>query len=183
MNELLNLFAAFFKAGAVSFGGGYAIVPLLGDYLEKSGWMGAAEFSKIVTLSQMTPGPLAVNAATYVGAKVMGGGLKSVAGAAAATAGVTLPSFIFVILAAKLFDKIEKTEIYEFGMRGLRPAIIGFLLSAVAFFGKAAFLNGAGGPDPLGIGIGVLGFLLSLKFRLGTIQIILVSAIIGILAF
>jgi len=92
------LFWTFFKIGAVSFGGGYAMIPLMQEELEALGWMDAEEFANILAVSEMTPGPLATNTATYVGAKTAG-----VLGSMAATLGVALPSLVIITLVARAF--------------------------------------------------------------------------------
>jgi chromate transporter len=113
----------------------------------------------------------------------MGGGWMSVAGSLTATVAVALPSFAFVILAAKLFDKISHSALYEFSMRGVRPAVIGFLVSAVIFFGNLAFLSENGELNFWGPGICALCFFLNYKKQLGAIYIILISAAIGLAVF
>jgi chromate transporter len=188
ISTLIDLFLTFFKIGAISFGGGYTIISVLGNYLEQKNWLSSLEYAKIVTISQMTPGPTATNAATYVGAKVLSENIfTSLLGAIVATIGVALPSFFTVIIAAKIFNKISHKDGYIFSMKSIRPAVIGIMLSAIIFFGKLALLNNAI-PNAIdlnyyGIAIFLLCFYLNYKRKFGAISIIILSAIIGIIVF
>jgi chromate transporter len=100
MLKLWQLFFVFFKLGLFSFGGGYAMLPLIYQEIQKFGMMDPTEFSNLVAISQMTPGPIAVNAATYVGFKAAG-----VLGSAVATLAVSLPAFVIIILVAHFLQK------------------------------------------------------------------------------
>ena len=100
----LQLFLSFFKIGLFSFGGGYAAMPLIqGQVVQGHGWLSMSEFTDLITISQMTPGPIAVNSATFVGIKIAG-----IPGALAATFGCILPSCILVTLLAKLYLKYRE---------------------------------------------------------------------------
>jgi chromate transporter len=185
--KLISLFLTFFKIGAISFGGGYTIISVLGNYLEQKKWLSSFEYSKIVTISQMTPGPIAVNTATYVGAKVLCENLfTSLLGAIVATIGVVMPSFFTVIIAAKLFKKLSHKDEYMFSMKGIRPAVIGIMLSAIIFFGRLAFLNSSKSAinfNYYAIAIFLVCFYLSFKKKFGAFSIIIMSGIIGIIIF
>ena len=183
---LIDLFLTFFKIGAISFGGGYTIISVLGNYLEQKNWLSTLEYAKVVTISQMTPGPLAVNVATYVGAKVLSQNIySSMLGSVVATLGVVLPSFFVVAIVANLFNKISHLDGYNFSMLGIRPAVVGIMVSAIIFFGKLAFLNqtDAISLNYYGIGIFLLCFYLNFFRKLGSITIILLSAVIGLIVF
>lgn len=180
----------FFKLGMFSFGGGYTMVSIIQKQLEAYGWITAVEYADIVTISQMTPGPLAVNVGTFIGAKLLAqsGVIMSVIGSIMATFGVALPSFILVVLAAKLYDKIYTKKQTQWVMNGIRPAVIGLLANAVVFFsGQSIFSAGAFSKN-LGffdlnfsaIAIFLLILFLSLKTKIGAITLILISAVIGI---
>lgn len=154
----LQLAWSFFKIGLFSFGGGYAMVPLMEREIAAHGWLAAAEFADIVAISQMTPGPIAVNAATYIGFRVAG-----VAGSASATFGVFLPSFILVLLVAHFLRKFKESRGVEAFLSGIRPATVGLIASAVIFFGRMSIFSFIPGG---GFGLGSGGI-----FRLGPVDI------------
>ncbi|WP_227766819.1 chromate transporter [Zhaonella formicivorans] len=123
---LLKMFMSFLKIGAFSFGGGYAMVALIQkEVVEKHQWLSNGQLIDILAISQMTPGPIAVNSATYVGYKV--GGL---AGAIAATSGVVLPSFIFILGIAALLKRFTQSGLVEGIFKGIRPVVVALILSA-----------------------------------------------------
>ncbi|NLY42603.1 MAG: chromate transporter [Clostridiaceae bacterium] len=132
----LKLFWSFFKVGLFSFGGGYAMIPLIQQEIEANRWLDAREFADIVAVSQMTPGPLAVNAATYVGVKVAG-----FWGSFFATLGVSLPSFILILLVAHFFIKFKESKSVEAVLQGVRPVTIGLIGSAVIFFSEMSIFK------------------------------------------
>ncbi len=133
----LNLFLMFFRIGLFSFGGGYAMLPLIFQGVQEFGIMTATEFSRLVALSQVTPGPIAVNAATYVGYKYAGLG-----GAAVASLGVALPSLILVLIVLHFMRKFEESKTLNAVLDGIRPATVGLISSAVVFLAETSLLNG-----------------------------------------
>ena len=123
---LLLLFWTFFKIGLFTFGGGYAMIPLIQrEAAEKNRWISEHDLLDITAIAESTPGPIAVNAATFVGQKVAG-----VAGADCATLGVVLPSFLVILLVAKFYLKFRKSRAVEGLLCGLRPAVVGLIGSA-----------------------------------------------------
>lgn len=128
MTLYLQLFLAFFKIGLFGFGGGYGILPLIYQSVLEFGFMDASEFSRLVALSQVTPGPIAVNAATYVGYQCAG-----VGGALAATFGVALPSLFLVLLVYHFLTKFKTNTTLNSVLSGIRPATVGLLASAVIY--------------------------------------------------
>jgi chromate transporter len=133
---LMTLFVLFFKIGLFSFGGGYVMLPLIYQGVQQFGIMSAEEFSNLVALSQVTPGPIAVNAATYVGFQYAG-----VPGAAAATLGISLPSFILVIMIVHFMKKFKESQGVTAVLGGIRPATVGLLASAVVFLSETSLFN------------------------------------------
>jgi chromate transporter len=132
------LFWTFFKIGLFSFGGGYAMIPLIQKEILYHNWLTAKEYADIIAISQMTPGPLAVNAATYVGAKTAG-----ILGASSATLGVSLPSFILIVIIAHFFIQFKESAVVESILKGIRPVTIGMVASAVIFLaGTSIFKSG-----------------------------------------
>lgn len=123
----LQLFYTFFKIGLFGFGGGYAMLSMIqGEVVTHYGWLSSQEFTDIVAISQMTPGPIGINAATYVGFTSTG----SVWGSVIATFAVVLPSFILMLTISKFFLKYQKHPVVESIFGGLRPAVVGLLASA-----------------------------------------------------
>jgi chromate transporter len=122
----LQLFLSFFQIGLFSFGGGYAAMPLIqGQIVKIHGWMTMSEFTDLITISQMTPGPIAVNSATFVGLRVAG-----YAGAAVATLGCILPSCIIVTVIVRLYLKYRKQDVLQEILGGIRPAVVAMIASA-----------------------------------------------------
>lgn len=131
----LKLFFTFFKIGMFSFGGGYSMITLLqSDLVYSHGWMSSAEFTNIVALSQMTPGPIGVNAATYCGyTAVHNAGMgewMGMLGSATATLALVLPSFILMILICRILAKYMESPVVQSIMSGLRPAVVGLIAAA-----------------------------------------------------
>ena len=122
----LQLFYTFFKIGLFGFGGGYAMLSMIqGEVVTRYGWVTSQEFTDIVAISQMTPGPIGINAATYVGFTSTG----SVWGSIVATFAVVFPSFILMLTISKFFLKYQKHPVVESIFAGLRPAVVGLLAS------------------------------------------------------
>lgn len=122
----LELFWSFLQIGLFSFGGGYAAMPLIqSQVVTEHGWLSMREFTDLITISQMTPGPIAVNSATFVGIKIAG-----VPGALAATAGCILPSCIIVTVIARLYLKYKNMAVLQSILNSLRPAVVAMIASA-----------------------------------------------------
>jgi len=177
-----QLFGIFFKIGLFSFGGGYAMVSVIQHEVERMGWITSAQYADILAISQMTPGPLAINVATYVGAKVFfaQGMLYSIMGAFVATFGVVLPSFIIVVLVAKLYEKFKTSHIVDSAMSGIRPSIIGVMCSAIVSFGVLAFFEN-GTFVPMALFVALIILILSIKTEISAIWLIALSAVLGII--
>jgi chromate transporter len=132
-----ELFWSFVQVGAFCVGGGYASMPLIQEQvIQIHGWLTLQEFIDISTISQMTPGPIGINAATFVGTKVAG-----VPGAIAATAGFVFPSIIIVLILAKLFFKYGDIGPIRGILNGLRPAVVALICSAGVGFILLALWN------------------------------------------
>lgn len=137
----LQLFLGFLQIGLFSFGGGYAAMPLLQEQLvARNGWLSVQEFADLVTIAEMTPGPIAVNAATFVGTK-----LAELPGALAATAGVILPACILVTCIARLYLKYRNLSILQGILGTLRPAVVAMIASAGVLLPVNAFWDGGAG--------------------------------------
>lgn len=135
-----QLFLSFLQIGLFSFGGGYAAMPLLQEQLvARNSWLSVQEFADLVTIAEMTPGPIAVNAATFVGTKLAG-----FPGALAATAGVILPACILVTCIARLYLKYRNLSILQGILGTLRPAVVAMIASAGVLLLVNAFWDGGG---------------------------------------
>ncbi|MBR6777589.1 MAG: chromate transporter [Clostridia bacterium] len=133
--DVLYLLWTFFKIGACTFGGGYAMVELVKEQVTVNGWMEVQEVIDFIAISESTPGPIAVNMATYVGYNVAG-----IPGAIAATTGVVLPSLIIIMIIAQVYKKFIANRFVAGGMRGLRPAAIGLIAAAGISIAAEVFL-------------------------------------------
>lgn len=133
-----HIFFMFFKIGLFSFGGGLAMLPLIFQSVQELGFMTSAEFSDLVALSQVTPGPIAVNAATFVGFNYSGLG-----GAAVATLGVCLPSFALMIIVVKFIERFNSSRIMQGAFMGIRPVTVGLIAAAVIFVSESVLVKGS----------------------------------------
>ena len=130
MPVLLDLFLTFLKIGVVSFGGGYAMIPLITDEVISHGWLTNAEIMNFIAVSESTPGPIAINMATFIGSSQGG-----ILGACLATLGVVLPSFIIILLIATLITGLLKFAGVKAFLGGLRPVVVGLIVgTAVTMF-------------------------------------------------
>lgn len=137
MTALLQLFAAFFKIGIFGFGGGIAMLPLIFQTVQSFGLMSPEAFADLVAISQVTPGPIAINAATFVGFHYAG-----VLGSLAATLGVVVPSFVILLLAMRFLDTYKESRIVQGVFIGIRPATIGLIAAAVIFMAQTVLITG-----------------------------------------
>ena len=122
----LILFLEFFKIGAFTFGGGYAMIPFIQETVTKHGWLSTAELVDFIAVSESTPGAFAVNISTYVGSQVAG-----FFGAVCTTIGVVLPAFIIIIIIAKIYDKFKENKTVQGAMFGLKSTVVGLIGAAV----------------------------------------------------
>lgn len=171
----LELFLSFLQIGALSFGGGYAAMPLIeAQIVTRHGWLTMSEFTDLVTIAEMTPGPIAINAATFVGTKVAG-----VWGALAATAGDVLPSAIFVLALAGVYLKYRKIGAMQHVLGSLRPAVVAMIAASGAGIIKNALWAGAqislSGTDLKMAGIFALSFVLLRKTKLSPIAVMVLA--------
>lgn len=176
----LTLFWTFFKIGLFTFGGGYAMIPLIQSEVIGHGWMTQESIVNFIAVSESTPGPFAVNISTYVGAVTGGFG-----GAFCATVGVVLPSFLIILAVAKFFSSFQCNRLVKGSMNGLRPAVIGLIGSAAVSVGQTVFLPSRGMESlfSYATGVSLIVFLLALLAvwkKLHPIIIIAASAVLGI---
>lgn len=176
-----QLFWSFFQIGLFSFGGGYAAMPLIqNQVVEIHGWLTLGEFTDLITISQMTPGPIAINSATFVGMQIAG-----LPGAIIATIGNVLPSCIIVSLLAWLYTKYKKLPLIKGILSGLRPAVVALIASAglsiiiLAFWGQGGFSLDLLAIDFLAVLLFSLGFFLLRKKLVSPMIVMLGSGLIG----
>jgi chromate transporter len=178
----LELFYVFFCIGAFTFGGGYAMLPLMQQQVLARNWVGEEELIHFIAVSESTPGPFAVNMATYIGAE-MGG----VFGSVCATLGVVLPSFIIILIVARCYDKFRQSRIVKGCMSGLKPAVVGLIANAflnvfVTIFCPNGFALELFTQVRTYIYLGIFALMLVLAFKkVHPILIICLSAVIGII--
>lgn len=169
---LLRLFITFFKIGAFSFGGGYAMIPLIErEVVEIYKWLPIDEFLDIIAISQMTPGPIAVNSATFVGYKIAG-----FWGSIVATIGVALPSFILITLISVFMERYRNITIVDSFFQGVRPAVIALIVQAAFSVGKNSFSSTKDFLIAIAVCIGIYQ-------KINPIMIIVFTAISGILIY
>ena len=124
---ILQLFLTFMKIGAVTFGGGYAMIPIIENEISvKKGWIDGEELLEVVAISETTPGPIAICAATFIGYKTAG-----IAGAFASTFGVILPSFVIIYLISLFLRTFEELEAVRYAFFGIRAGVLALLVKAV----------------------------------------------------
>lgn len=179
----LQLFYTFFKIGLFGFGGGYAMLSMIqGEVVTQYGWLSSQEFTDIVAISQMTPGPIGINAATYVGYTASG----NVRGSVIATFAVVLPSFILMLTISKFFLKYQKHPVVESVFKGLRPAVVGLLASAALVLMNTENF-GSPSTDMYSFVCSVVIFLIAFigtrKFHINPILMIVACGIAGLLLY
>ena len=179
----IQLFYTFFKIGLFGFGGGYAMLSLIqGEVVTRYNWLSPQEFTDIVAISQMTPGPIGINSATYVGYTATG----SVWGSVIATFAVTLPSLILMLTISRFFLKYRNNPLIESVFSGLRPAIVG-LLAAAALLLMTKENFGSPTEDTYTFIISILLFLVAFigtrKFKINPILMILGCGLAGLVLY
>lgn len=183
MTAVWQLFTAFFQIGLFSIGGGYAIIPLIQEQVvDHYGWISQRVFSDIITISQMTPGPLAVNTSTFVGIRIAG-----IPGALAATAGCILSGVCISLLLYRLLQKNHRSACVRSALQGMKSASVGLIASAAATIVLLALL----GPTPrvgfsmdwASFGMLLASLLVMRKRWLGPIALMLTTGALGLLFY
>ena len=183
-SQLLPLFLTFLKIGAFTFGGGYAMIPLIQrETVESRKWITDEDMLEIIAIAESTPGPLAINSATFVGSRVAG-----VPGAACATLGVVLPSFVIILIVARCYERFRASRVVSGVMTGLKPAVIGLIGSAILTMGSAVlfpggFTTAVFSAASFWITVGIFAVTAVLAFKkVHPIALICLSAALGIAA-
>ena len=187
---LFDLFFTFFKIGLFTFGGGYAMISLVSEQTVSKGWLTEAELLNMIAVAESTPGPIAVNMATFVGSTQAG-----ILGSAMATLGVVLPSFIIILLVSAVIKNFLKYEGVKAFLLGVRPCVVALILGTAITIGFSTLLGfkninvGKINPDYIGIVIFavVAAAAALLKKLLGKkpspIVLILISALLGMVLY
>lgn len=180
----LQLFLSFLQIGAFSFGGGYAAMPLIQEQVvELHGWLTLGAFTDLVTIAEMTPGPIAVNAATFVGTQV-GGPL----GAVTATAGCILPSCLFVTALAWIYTKYRKMSLLQGVLKSLRPAVVAMIAKAgltiliSSFFVGGVIAFGPGTVEVRSVAYFLAALVLLRKWKLNPILVMVLCGVMETVA-
>lgn len=182
----LDLFLGFLKVGCFAFGGAYAAIPLIRDVVLSYGWVTDETLSYMIAVSEMTPGPIMVNLATYVGRSQAG-----FIGAFIATFAVVFPAFLIMLLCMFVFNALMKNKCFNSLIGTLKPCVVGLILAVGIFMTAEAFfdLKGAGSFDPQALFITLLlavaAFLPPVfrKKKISPITLIIFSAVLGIAVY
>lgn len=186
-----ELFYVFFLIGLFTFGGGYAMIPLIENQVVDRGWITSSALSDFIAISESTPGPFAINIATFVGSQTGG-----VLGSVCSTIGVILPSFIIILLVALIIKKFITNRFVQGALKGVRPVILALIMStAIIFFIKMLLYSGNAiysqtvefDRVSLTLLIVVTGFIIFYKKvnkkSLSPVSVLLLCAVLGIILF
>jgi len=181
----VKLFWSFFQIGLLSIGGGYAAMPLIqNQVVDIHGWLSMNEFADVITISQMTPGPIAINSATFVGTRIAG-----LPGAIIATIGCVFPSCIIVLTLAFIYYKYRGLSTVQGVLNGLRPAVLALIGSAGVALVELAFWKGKGislnleNIDAFAVIIFAIALVILRKWKVNPIFIMIGAGIIGICVY
>ena len=167
---LWDIFLAFFKIGSFTFGGGYAMIPLIErEVITNKKWVSKEEVIDIFALSQSMPGAIAINSSTFIGYKIAGG-----IGSIVATLGVIIPSYLVIVVVAMFFAKFQNDPIVKAVFAGVRPAIVGLIFVAAISIGKASI------KDRIGLIVMSVSVILVTAFNVNAIFVIIGGAIAGV---
>ncbi len=185
MNILLSLFLVYFKIGLFTIGGGYAMIPLIQqDIVNTYHWITMDEFVDFIAIAESTPGPFAVNTATFVGMKLAG-----IPGALAAVGGCILPSFIIILIIARWMKNFADNKFVKAGLYGMMPIVVALILSAVFIL----FLNNVFRTDVTNLTFNnidykalfacIISAFIYYKFKINPILLIIISAGLGLVLY
>lgn len=169
MKKLFELFLTFFRIGAFTFGGGYAMIPIIQhEVITRRKWIGNEEFVDLLTLAQTAPGPISLNTAVFVGYKCRG-----FVGALAAIFGVILPSFIIILAIALFFSEVRDNRWVDAAFKGMRPAVVALIVAPIVGLAK--------GMHWVLIAIAAATAIVVWHFAISPIWFLVAGAIIGLL--
>ena len=172
LKTLLSVFGVFFRIGAFTFGGGYAMIPLIQkEAVEKKKWITDDDILEIIAIAESTPGPIAINSATFVGYRVAG-----FLGALAGTLGVVLPSFVLILALSYVLQEFQELPVVQYAFTGIRAGVLALLLKALVNMYKKA----PKGIIPYCIMAGA--FILTAVFDLNVLYVIIACALSGLIS-
>ncbi|SDY98961.1 chromate transporter [Evansella caseinilytica] len=177
---LVELFFVFFIIGAVSFGGGYAMIPVIEAEAEGRGWLTTSEFTNVIAVAGMSPGPIATNSATVVGYHVAG-----IAGAVVSATAMTLPSFLTIFIIASVYNKFSQHSLIKAAFYGLRPAVASLIIYAAIKFAASngIFTWNISAEAALTVFLFLLSLAALMYFRLHPALVLILSGIAGVFLF
>ena len=189
MPVLLELFLMFFKLGLFTFGGGYAMIPLISDEVVSRGWASETDIMNLIAVSESTPGPIAINMATFIGASQ--GGLL---GAVIATLGVVLPAFLIILLVASVMKNLLQYGGVKAFLAGVRPVVVGLIVATGITLALTVILGFSSVKEPIAFDYkaliifavaAVISFVYKKIFKKGisVILLIVLSALLGMLLY
>lgn len=168
---LLEMFFTFFKIGAFTFGGGFAMIPIIQEeVVNKKQWIREEEFMDTISVAQSSPGPIAVNASIFVGYRI-----KGFIGALVSTIGTVLPSFITILIIARFFSYFKDNTIFERIFMGIRPAVVALIFSALYRLVYKSYLGYTA------LGLALLALLILVFLKISPIYMVLAGIIISII--
>lgn len=173
MNLLIKLFLTFAKIGLIGFGGGLAILPLILQGMQEFGTISPEEFAELFAISQATPGPIAVNAATFAGFKTAG-----IPGALAATLGVAFPAFILVGLSVKFLKKYQEHKLIKGAFVGIRPVAVGMIMAGFIMVASTTLFDSTH-LMVIPTCLAIITFILADKFKVSAIKLIIIMGVAG----
>lgn len=172
----LQLFLSFLQIGALSFGGGYAAMPLIqAQIVTNHGWLSMSEFTDLVTIAEMTPGPIGLNCATFAGMRVAG-----IIGSVISMLGMLMPTFTICALAAVFFQKFKDSKVLKDIMLGVRPAALGIIFAVMITLSLTNYTLG-GTFSLRALAVGILALVLLTKGKWSVPKVIVLSALLGLL--
>lgn len=171
--KVFSLFASFLKIGAFTFGGGYAMIPLIQrEVVERNEWISNEDILDVIAIAESTPGPIAINAATFVGYKVDG-----IKGALAATLGVVLPSFVIISVIAAILQQFQDNKIVQWAFFGIRAGVLALIVKALLT------MHAQCSKTYLTYIIAIFAFVLVTLFNVNAVFAIIGCALIGLIAY
>lgn len=181
----IELLYSFFQIGLFSIGGGYAAMPLIKQQVvDEHMWLTMQQFADIMTIAEMTPGPIAVNAATFVGIWIAG-----IPGAVIATAGCILPSFGIVLMLAYIYKRFRGLDVVQGVLTGIRPAVVAMIASAgvsmiaLSFFGKRTLQVDLKDIDYISVCLFGIGLLMLRRWKIHPVYVMAGTGIVGVLLY
>lgn len=180
----LDLLLKFFRIGFFTIGGGYAMLPLMQQEIEINGWITNQEFIDIIAIAEMTPGPIAINASTFIGYRVGG-----VPGSVVATTAIVLPSLIIILLLSKILQRYKEHPFLKSIFHGIRPVVAGLIIVAAWFIVKSLFFPTGFSDltlanfDYASIIIAALSFIGITFYKVDPIKVIITAGVVGLVIF